>query len=118
MFKNVSRIVSVIALLSIVLAACGTAATTRLPPRYQLRLPRQPVPRLPPRPLPRLPQPLPQALLRLLEPIGAPASRSSSSPAEHPVEASSRSSITVPSRLPRIPARMCNTSGPTGILPR
>ena len=31
MFKNVSRIISVIALLSIVLAACGTPATTQAP---------------------------------------------------------------------------------------
>ena len=44
--------------------------------------------------------------------------KSFSSPAEHQVGASSKSSITVLSRPPRIRGRTYNTYGPTGILPR
>jgi hypothetical protein len=97
MFKNVSRIVSVIALLTIVLAACGTAATPT-------QAPAAPVTQVP-------------ALL-LLKPSGAPALKSSSSLAEQQVAALRPWSITVLSLLPPIRARMCNTCGPTGILRR
>ena len=94
MFKQVSRGIALLLLCAIALAGCApapTAAPTTAPrPRLPLRPP------LPPRPPLRLqlPRPLRKAPLQLLLAVGAPTLKSSSSPAEHPVEASSRSFIT------------------------
>ena len=110
MFKKVSRTVSVIALIAILLVACTPPALqpqTPRPLRRQLRPPRSP------RPKPPL---LPKAALLLPEPIGALARKSFSSPADQRAAALRPSSITARSPRPRIRARMWNTCGPTGIL--
>ncbi len=83
MFKFVSKSVIIIALLAIVLTACGPAATTASPgcPRNR-GSGYQPVHRRL-----QLPQPLLKAALLLLEPSGAPAPKSSSSLVEQQVVA-------------------------------
>ena len=111
MFKNVSRTASVIALIAILLVACTPRTSRKHPgPCAGNFGPRVPATKRPP--------PLPKAALLLPEPIGAPAPKSSSSPADQRVVALRPSSITALSPRPQIRARMCNTCGPTGILPR
>jgi len=87
MFKNISRIVTVIALLALALSACAPAATPKatVAPATVAPVTVAPATSAPATVVATTARLLPQAPLLLPLAAGAPMLKSSSSPAEHPV---------------------------------